>query len=797
MNLAAGDATADPVGVMVAITAAVVPELDRDQIGEVARAVAGGRAKARRAAAALAGRPGVLTDGLSPAPPAIAGLLIGLREAGAGSVSPPRCAGCRKALRSFERRGQDWYCAACVTCRAPCAACGKIRRVTSRDRAGRPRCQRCPDHDGRDPVVVITALVTALEPAADPAVIAAAARQAAPRPWDQRKLAWVLEGNPRLLTGAGYLAPTPAVLQLIGLLNDAGMTAVTAPACPLCHRQAKVSKPLGGQRVCRRCTRRSRAQPCSRCGKAREPAGRDGQGQPLCTNCVITDPVNLETCLNCGRRRRVGARTPHGPICPACPPLPILACSICGQHGPCGMSRLTGQPWCITCQRRDARCTRCGRTAPIRSGSADDPLCGTCTTPRFNLGCRACGDSRVPGQCPGCRLSRRLAELLTGPSGAVHPALAPLHQALAATGRPAAALRWLRRDHVATLLRDLASGHSQVSHAELDALPQGPALAHFRSVLVATGTLPARDEHMARLERLIDGILTTRGDPGQRQLLHRYATWHLLRRLRHRASGSEITYEQDTVARQHVRAAAGFLGWLTTQQLTLADATQGDLERWLTTGHPLNRGPAGHFVRWAARQHLATLEFPATRWPGPARPMDDQARWDAARRLLHDTTITTRDRLAGLLVVLYAQPTARLARLTTSHIETTGGQISIRLGQVPVTLPAPIAALAQQYLAGHRGRAATGAGAPSPWLFPGGHPGRPVSASHLGHRLKTLGITPAQARSTALFQLATELPAAILARMLGIHINAAVAWQHASAGDWTSYAADVSYRLEN
>ena len=55
---------------------------------------------------------------------------------------------------------------------------------------------------------------------------------------------------------------------------------------------------------------------------------------------------------------------------------------------------------------------------------------------------------------------------------------------------------------------------------------------------------------------------------------------------------------------------------------------------------------------------------------------------------------------------------------------------------------------------------------------------------------------PRPARSTALFQLATELPAAILARMLGIHIDVAVAWQRVSAGDWMTYAADVSRRRE-
>lgn len=39
----------------------------------------------------------------------------------------------------------------------------------------------------------------------------------------------------------------------------------------------------------------------------------------------------------------------------------------------------------------------------------------------------------------------------------------------------------------------------------------------------------------------------------------------------------------------------------------------------------------------------------------------------------------------------------------------------------------------------------------------------------------------------ALFQLATDLPAAILAKMLGIHISVVVARQRASSGDWTSY----------
>ncbi|MFB7186968.1 hypothetical protein ACFCZT_17080 [Streptomyces sp. NPDC056230] len=63
-----------------------------------------------------------------------------------------------------------------------------------------------------------------------------------------------------------------------------------------------------------------------------------------------------------------------------------------------------------------------------------------------------------------------------------------------------------------------------------------------------------------------------------------------------------------------------------------------------------------------------------------------------------------------------------------------------------------------------KGHATIGALAPSPWLFPGGQPGRPISTTQLTQRLNQLGIRPNQARSTALFQLAAEIPAAILAR---------------------------------
>ena len=394
----------DPVGLITELVAAAGPGMAPEQIRAVAAAVAGGRAKSRRLASALAGRPAVLADGRSPAPRAVGDLLLALRRAGARSVSPPRCARCGKPLRTFRRRGQDWYCAPCGQRAEPCAGCGKAGPVSSRDRAGQPRCFRCPDADGRDPVTVIVAIIGGLDPAASRDAVAAAVRRSASRPSYQQKLAWALEDNPRLLTGEGHLAPVRTILRLVEALHAAGVAGITRPACPGCHRVVRIDKPLNGVRVCRTCVAHLRAGPCARCGARREPVTRDGQGRPLCACCFMTDPANLQDCTGCGRRRRVQRRTPDGPLCSGCLTLPLLTCSVCGQATPCGISRVTGLPWCPACQRRTAACPACGRVAPIASGTLADPRCAGCTPPPAWASCPVCSDPGhpSPGQCARC-----------------------------------------------------------------------------------------------------------------------------------------------------------------------------------------------------------------------------------------------------------------------------------------------------------------------------------------------------------------------------------------------------------
>jgi hypothetical protein len=65
--------------------------------------------------------------------------------------------------------------------------------------------------------------------------------------------------------------------------------------------------------------------------------------------------------------------------------------------------------------------------------------------------------------------------------------------------------------------------------------------------------------------------------------------------------------------------------------------------------------------------------------------------------------------------------------MTVEQIQVGADEIRLYLGRVPIHLPEPVATLARTVVANRQGHATIGALTPSPWLFPGGQPGR------LGH----------------------------------------------------------------
>jgi hypothetical protein len=77
------------------------------------------------------------------------------------------------------------------------------------------------------------------------------------------------------------------------------------------------------------------------------------------------------------------------------------------------------------------------------------------------------------------------------------------------------------------------------------------------------------------------------------------------------------------------------------------------------------------------------------------------------------------------------------------------------------------------------------------WLFPGRVPGQPIDNHSLTNRLNRHGISARPARNGALMALAADLPAAIIADLLGMHINTAIRWVKYAGRDWADYLAAV------
>jgi hypothetical protein len=81
-------------------------------------------------------------------------------------------------------------------------------------------------------------------------------------------------------------------------------------------------------------------------------------------------------------------------------------------------------------------------------------------------------------------------------------------------------------------------------------------------------------------------------------------------------------------------------------------------------------------------------------------------------------------------------------------------------------------------------------------LFPGRLPGRPMATQTLSSRLNDHGVLPRAGRNTALITLAADLPAPIVADLLGLEIGTAVRWTKYAKRDWHSYLADRKHQTD-
>lgn len=174
------------------------------------------------------------------------------------------------------------------------------------------------------------------------------------------------------------------------------------------------------------------------------------------------------------------------------------------------------------------------------------------------------------------------------------------------------------------------------------------------------------------------------------------------------------------------------------------------------------------------------------------RATDPDERWTLLARLLHDATLDLTDRVAGSLLLCYGQQLSRIAVMTTEQVRRHDGHVSLRFGAHDITVAQPLAGLLTDFIDVRRSHLGVGSPTTSPWLFPGHLPGRPITPSRLGVRLRRLGIRALPGRRATTLQLAAEVPAAVLAELLHLTPGTATRWTRDAGGDWSRYAADLA-----
>lgn len=461
---------------------------------------------------------------------------------------------------------------------------------------------------------------------------------------------------------------------------------------------------------------------------------------------------------------------PEGPICSGC------YATACETYGTC--------PGC------DAHRLLPGRTT---DGAT---VCTDCAGNIGNFTCTRCGQegwNHYAGICGRCVLRDRLSTALDDGTGTPNPDLQPLLEHLCVMPRPRTGLLWLTKPHTLRLLATLAHHEVPLTHEGIATLGPYKAVAHLRQLLITTGTLPTVDPTLLRIQQWCTAWLDTIEDPEQRVYLEAYARWHVLRRLHQAAAHAPLHRYRDQNTRYKLRQAHEFLTWLHETGSTLDALTQAELDVWRAAAARGSRTTVATFLRWAiSTGHAPHVRIhPTATSPGPSLTQQERLHW--LRRAAADNSIDTLDRVILTLLLLYAQPIARIVQLKTTDISLDDqGHHRIHLGTPPAPVPHPFDQLIQDYLDTHRHH--TAANPASDWLIPGRAGHLPIHPAALRLRLHTIGLQPRAAHTAALRQLVTQAPPVVIADMLGYQPATTEHTAKTAGATWSRYAATRAHQ---
>jgi hypothetical protein len=446
--------------------------------------------------------------------------------------------------------------------------------------------------------------------------------------------------------------------------------------------------------------------------------------------------------------------------------------------------------------RTHGPCPGCGtdRMLPGRSPDhANEPVCVECAGITQDYHCTRCGTETEYYRrdvCARCSLRDDLTVLLRVDESAISREMTPakLLTALCGAQRPESILTWLRRAGVRDLLTRLAAGDIPLNHEALDKEPNSLRVEHLRSLLIHHKLLPDRDHYLALFERWLTGKLDAVEDPDVRRPVESFARWHHLRRIRSLSGDGNPTRGPVHSAKQEITETIKFLTWLkTTHGRTAASCVQGDVDAWLADG-PTTRHAIRTFFVWAVKNRTCSNVTMGHRQAKIVPVLTQEQRLAMLKACLTDDVDTLTYRVAATFLLLYAQPIVKIAAMRSADVIITPGGLRLSLGERdPAPVPEPFASLLIEHLAS-RPNMRTGSSTGSEWLFPGYRPGRHIHPNTLMERLRELGINLLGARNASLRGLVAEVPAPLVAEMLGYSYQVTQKHAAATASPWAKYA---------
>jgi integrase len=432
-------------------------------------------------------------------------------------------------------------------------------------------------------------------------------------------------------------------------------------------------------------------------------------------------------------------------------------------------------------------CGQCLNTRELRGRRKGIPLCGNCwsTLPSLLRPCTRCDDvdyRSSPGRprlCRECLFHDKIRDVFNQDVLRKQPSLAGARDALLT----ADTTHWSRFFAGVTtwpLLKRMLAEHDVITHESLDSYGTPDQIKILRSFLVTTGALPVRDERVVALEAWIASTAEQIGHDEDRRSFVRFARWRHLRQARLK----DLTDSQLSWRRRELILVSRFLHSLHSSGCTLPTTNQTHVDAWLAAGTK-DRALIRPFVHWC-RDNAITRIVHLPVLTTSSLPKTAGLAEDHRQRLLCEVLDPAAEldpglRLAAGLMLVYGSRPHELTGLRLHDIVAGEDTIHIRFGPEPLQLPEALQIPARAAIAARSVARFGGIGEDHEWLFPGPIHGRPITTSTMTRRLRAIGLDPAPARSTAMGQLAMQLPPVILARLTGITVARAAVWHAATS----------------